>query len=205
MRTHHIATSALLLFGATLLTATAASAQEPVTTIVNTARGGSVTTTRVNDDHRASKQTVVTTANGRTANGSKTWNKDTHMLSKAATGPRGRSASAATTIDADRSDGRVGLDREATGSAGRTRTMSRTTSAQDGTIVHDARRTGGAGRTASRQDVYTRDGSSHTHTGRGGRTRSWSRSRPNYWRYRGTLSLTVLHTPHTYLHDKSTI
>ena len=93
------------------------------------------------------------------------------------TGPQGKSATVVRSIDADRSDGRVGVQRTVTGPDGRTASRSRSTRRDDGAIVHDASRTGFGGRTATREGVYTATGSSHTRTGRGGRTRSWSRSR----------------------------
>lgn len=96
---------------------------------------------------------------------------------KTVSGPQGKSATVVTTIDGDRSDGRVGAQQTVTGPDGRTATRSRSTQKEDGTIVHDQSRTGFDGRTASRQGVYSRDGSTHTRTGRSGRTRSWSRSR----------------------------
>ncbi len=93
------------------------------------------------------------------------------------TGPQGKSATVVTSVDTDRSDGRVGAQRTVTGPDGRTATQGRSTQKEGDSIVHDASRTGFDGRTASREDVYTRDGSSHTRTGRAGRTRTTSRSR----------------------------
>jgi hypothetical protein len=92
-------------------------------------------------------------------------------------GPQGKSANVVTTIDGDRSDGSVGAQRTITGPGGRTASRSRSTHEEDGTIVHDASRTGFDGQTASKQDVYSRGGSTHTRTGRLGRSRTWSRSR----------------------------
>jgi hypothetical protein len=130
----------------------AAAEQNARTTTVTTARGGTISRTRSHAGHQASASTVVTTAAGKTA-------------------------TASTVVDADRSDGRVGVLQTATGPDGRTASRARSTSRQDGAIVHDASRTGFDGRTASKQGVYTRDGRSHTRTGRAGRTHSWSRSR----------------------------
>ncbi len=89
----------------------------------------------------------------------------------------GKTTTAVTSVDADRSDGRVGVQQTVTGPNGRTATRSSSTTRQDGAVVHQDTRTGFDGRTASRQGTYTGEGSTHTRTGRGGRTRSWSRSR----------------------------
>jgi hypothetical protein len=93
------------------------------------------------------------------------------------TGRDGKTATTVTSVDADRADGRVGVEQTLTGPQGRVATRSSSTTRQDGAVVHQENRSAFDGRSASRQDTYTRDGSTHTRTGRAGRTRSWSRSR----------------------------
>jgi len=141
-----------MMTAALVVAAMPASAAQDGTTTITTARGGSLTRTRTSGDRQATVNTVVTTAAGRTA-------------------------TLATSIDANRSDGRVGVTQTAIGPEGRSAVRSRSTSRQDGAIVHEAHRTGFDGVSVSKQGVYTRDGSSHVRTGRAGRTRSWSRSR----------------------------
>ena len=86
-----------------------------------------------------------------------------------------RGGTVTTTVDGDRSDGSVGAQRVVTGTDGRSAAASRSTTVQDGTIVHQGSETGFNGRTASRQDVYAPGSSSHSRTGRLGQSRSWAR------------------------------
>jgi hypothetical protein len=88
-----------------------------------------------------------------------------------------RGGTITTTVDKDASDGNVGVQRSVTGPNGKTATASRGTQVQDGTVTHESSRTGIDGKTSSKQGVYTKDGSTHTHTTRSGKTTTWSRQR----------------------------
>jgi hypothetical protein len=84
-------------------------------------------------------------------------------------------ATVTKSVDADRTDGRVGVQRTVSGPNGKVASATRSTTAQDGAIVHYREATGFNGRTKSRQGIYTHNSSSHTRMGRLGRTRTWTR------------------------------